>query len=636
MGVGRSIGNLYVSLGLNTTAFNKGFVDASKALDQFKARTEKNKLAAFTNQIGLTTKSIKTLESTARIAMGTLGAGIGMYGVKSLVDIADKYTLIEGRLRLVTKSSAELASVQASLYQIAQRTRTDFSATADLYTSLARSTQSLGLTQGQLLTMVESVNKALIVSGASSESANAALIQLGQGMASGVLRGEELNSVLEQTPRLAQMIADGMGITIGQLRQYGKDGKLTAEAVASALISQADSVDAEFSRMGTTVGQAMTELRNAFESVISDADSATGSTQSLSGAIEGLAKTVEQNKPGIIAAFTGIASVINWTVERLAAFGNAYALFQKMREGKISILQWASATPEKAKALLGQYNERDMRNQMSMLGIPGYVIDAQKNLSGSGSRPSGISVLPSFSAAGGGGSSQKGSTSSRRAQSALEQEAERAAQALEKATEWYYRETEAVEGAYDAHKKAAEEAQMLHLLQKKGLISKEEEIRLLNYAQIELQKLTLAAKNASVDLDLLLGSRTDVFGVSSSQGVTECLSSNKGIEALRGMESLMSYSGIRIAGWDKFESSYTELSKYFSPENQAAKGAKDISGLYKGLAFAASGIGEAVGGTVGNALSSTVSMAMAGLEFGGPVGAVIGGIVGLTSSLFGG
>lgn len=309
--MGKSVGNLYVSLGLNTTPFTKGMHDAQDKLRRFKVASSSGK-----NAFGGLSGSINTANSALSRFSGLLAVGGIAAGVKTLIDISDKYTELDGRLRLVTKSTQEFQAAQSGLYKIALETRVAYADTADLYTRFARSTEELGLSQSDLLTITESINKALIVSGASGESANAALVQLGQGMASGTLRGEELNSILEQTPRLARMIAEGMGITIGQLREYGKEGKLTAEAVATALQSQASAIDSEFARMEVTVSQAMTNLTTVFESIVTEANKAEGGTNSLAGAITDLATTIDENRDTIInsvelisTAFSGMGSV---------------------------------------------------------------------------------------------------------------------------------------------------------------------------------------------------------------------------------------------------------------------------------------------------------------------------------------
>ncbi|NTW98523.1 MAG: tape measure protein [Geobacteraceae bacterium] len=302
--MGKSVGNLYVSLGLNSTPFTKGMAEAQERLRRFasSAKTGQSAFAGIAGSINVSCSALSRFNSL--LTIGSIA-----YGAKQLIDIADKYSQLDGRLRLVTKSTEDLHTAQTGLYKIAQETRVGYEDTVDLYTRLARSSSQLGLSQTDLLSITESINKALIVSGASGDSAAAALMQLGQGLASGTLRGEELNSVMEQTPRLAQMIADGLGITIGQLRQYGKDGKLSAEEVTKALLSQAEKINGEFKQMPETVGQALTRLVTAFKDVVNETNKAASSTSSVADKINELTRYLEENKPEIISLATSLADV---------------------------------------------------------------------------------------------------------------------------------------------------------------------------------------------------------------------------------------------------------------------------------------------------------------------------------------
>jgi len=223
---------------------------------------------------------------------GAFSAFVAGLAVKEIIETADALTLVEGRLSLVTDSAENLAEVQDRLYQISNDTRVSFLASADLYARLGRATEELGTSQEDLLAVTETINKALIVSGASAAEAEAALIQLSQGLASGAIMGEELRSVLEQTPRLAQAIAAGLGVTVGELRKLGSEGELTAERVLEALLSQADVIDAEFSRMRITVGQALTVLNNELGRLINSTDEGTSATALLAQGILSIADAV--------------------------------------------------------------------------------------------------------------------------------------------------------------------------------------------------------------------------------------------------------------------------------------------------------------------------------------------------------
>jgi tape measure domain-containing protein len=277
-----------------------------------RARRELDGLtAAGTRTEGMATRLSAGFGAFARFAgpIGIVGAAVALGGRQALIT-ADAYTSLAGRLALVTGGGERLLRVQAALFEQAQRTRSDVAATTDLYGSLARSTQALGISQDRLLRVTESINQALIVSGTSGASAQAALVQLGQGFASGVLRGEELNSILEQTPRLAQAIADGLGVPLGQLRKLGQEGKLTAEAVFGALERAGAGLAAEFGRMPVTIAQAQTQVSNSIGKLVSTVDRLTGTTPAIarwisgfSTGLDGLTARIERSG-GIFAALS--------------------------------------------------------------------------------------------------------------------------------------------------------------------------------------------------------------------------------------------------------------------------------------------------------------------------------------------
>ncbi|MGH1626564.1 tape measure protein, partial [Acinetobacter baumannii] len=138
----------------------------------------------------------------------------------------------------------------------------------------------------------ETVSKAVAISGASAEAADAALVQFGQALASGTLRGEELNSVMEQTPALAKAIAKGMGITVGELRSVAAEGKITSQEIVKALKNVQDEVDALFAKTDITIGQSLTLLNNEITKFVGEAGKGSGAAQALSGSIQLLANNL--------------------------------------------------------------------------------------------------------------------------------------------------------------------------------------------------------------------------------------------------------------------------------------------------------------------------------------------------------
>lgn len=234
-----------------------------------------------------------------------------------LVKYADEFTNINNRLRLVTNGTEELTQAQKELFKISQDTRVSFSSSAELYSKLKTSTDSLNISQERLLKITQTINKAGLLGGGSVESVNAALVQLGQGLASGTLRGDELNSVLENTPRLAKAIADGMNVPLGKIRELAGEGKITAETIIKALESQGIAIDKEFEKVGATIGQAMQTVSNSILFAVGTLDEGTGASKSFADSIMSLSKLIDENRENILLYAQGLASIIA-TVTALA------------------------------------------------------------------------------------------------------------------------------------------------------------------------------------------------------------------------------------------------------------------------------------------------------------------------------
>lgn len=227
-------------------------------------------------------------------------------GIRSLTQLADTFTNVQNRLRTVTDGTEELTVVTQQLFEISNRTRLSFESTAELYARVGLAARELGLSQQQLLQFTESVNQAVVLSGASAQEASAGLIQLSQGLASGALRGDELRSVLEQLPVVADVIADSLGVTRGELRQLGSDGLITAETVTNAFAEAREELTERFGQAVPTVGQSFVVLRNNVIEAIGALDSITGVTTSLSQVI----LTLSQNLDTAVIAAGALTAIL--------------------------------------------------------------------------------------------------------------------------------------------------------------------------------------------------------------------------------------------------------------------------------------------------------------------------------------
>lgn len=234
------------------------------------------------------------------------GAGI----VNSLVKMTDALTNMENRLRLTSNSTANLEAVQDALFASANRSRSAVESTGEIYSRVALSARNLGASQQQVIAVTETLQKAAILSGASAQEANAALIQLGQGLASDRLSGDELRSVLEQLPLVADVIVDYLNktgqfgtVTRGTLRKLGSEGKLTADIVFKAIEAAQSGIDTLFAQTNPTIEQAFNVARNNILKFIDDFDDATDASAKLAQAII----IVSQNLDYIAAALAVVA-----------------------------------------------------------------------------------------------------------------------------------------------------------------------------------------------------------------------------------------------------------------------------------------------------------------------------------------
>ncbi|MFH2397915.1 tape measure protein [Raoultella ornithinolytica] len=204
-----------------------------------------------------TSRSIDTTErsmsSLSRVAVALTAA----LSVQQVAEYADAWATVNNKLSNSLRPSERLADVTERVFNITQQTRSSLDATASLYARLERATRQYGTSAGDLAKLTTIINQGFVVSGATAQEAENAIIQLSQGLASGALRGEEFNSVNEQGNRLIVALADSMGVSIGQMRSMAAQGKLTTDVVVNGLLSQGAVIGKEFANTTTTISQAL-------------------------------------------------------------------------------------------------------------------------------------------------------------------------------------------------------------------------------------------------------------------------------------------------------------------------------------------------------------------------------------------
>ncbi|HBM1780172.1 TPA: tape measure protein [Acinetobacter baumannii] len=253
------------------------------------ARNLGNELNSIERKGEFASKSMDSLSVATRALAGHMA---GLLTVGSAISKMDTYTGLQNRLKLVTNNQAELNKATEDTFRIAQKTYSAWDSVLQVYQRFSDNAKTLNLTMDDTARLTETVSKAVAISGASAEAADAALVQFGQALASGTLRGEELNSVMEQTPALAKAIAKGMGITVGELRSVAAEGKITSQEIVKALKNVQDEVDTLFAKTDITIGQSLTLLNNEITKFVGEAGKGSGAAQALSGSIQLLANNL--------------------------------------------------------------------------------------------------------------------------------------------------------------------------------------------------------------------------------------------------------------------------------------------------------------------------------------------------------
>lgn len=233
----------------------------------------------------------------------TAGAAAVTGAGAAIAKAGDVWTTYENRLRTAGEASDTVTQKTRELLDVALRSRSGLGATVDLYANLRTATQDLGRNGAEVQRVVETVNKAFQLNGASAQTASGAILQLGQAFASGTLRGDELNSVLEGAPPLARLIAKEFGVAVGELRQLGEQGALSADRVFSALLKGSASVDEAFNRTTTSLAQASTNAMTAFSQLGAELDRLLGISPKLASAFDAVGTSV-RNMAGGVAAFS--------------------------------------------------------------------------------------------------------------------------------------------------------------------------------------------------------------------------------------------------------------------------------------------------------------------------------------------
>lgn len=286
-----------------------------------------------------TSQSVNNTERSMQSLSKVAAALTGYLSASMVASYSEAWTELNNKLSNSVRASESLVDVTQRVFDISQATRSSLDATATLYARLERGTREYNTSAADLAKLTSIINQGFIVSGATAQEAENAIIQLSQGIASGVLRGEEFNSVAEQGSRLMVALADSMGVGIGQLRKMAAEGKLTTDVVVNGLLSQGDSIGKEFAKTTRTMSQAFQEASSNLTKFLGENTTIKASINVFSDAVI----TVSQNLSEMGTILTAVAAVIGSRYVGALAMASV-AQIKKARDTITAVMATRQAT----------------------------------------------------------------------------------------------------------------------------------------------------------------------------------------------------------------------------------------------------------------------------------------------------
>lgn len=268
-------------------------------------------------QMQRSTDQAGSLTSVLKRAAAAFG---GITAVKKVFDLSDTLTSTTARLDLMNDGLQTTAQLSQQIFQSAQRSRGSYQTTADAVSKLGLMAGDAFDSSGEIVAFMEQINKQFTIAGTESAGIDAAMLQLTQAMGSGVLRGEEYNSVLEQAPNIIQSIADYLDVPKGKLKDMAADGKITADIVKNAIFAAADETNAKFNSMPQTMAQVWTSFKNqalsAFQPVLQQINELANSDSFLS-----VLDTLVAMLTAVFDVLSAVAAVVQWAADNWSVLG---------------------------------------------------------------------------------------------------------------------------------------------------------------------------------------------------------------------------------------------------------------------------------------------------------------------------
>lgn len=317
--------------------------------------------------------NINKLQGAFGSLQGLLAAaGLGI-GISEIIQTADAFILLEAKIKLATGEGAAFVTGFNGVKQIAAETFSSVENTGELFARITQASEALGLAQKDVLGITKTINQAIQLSGGSAASADAAITQLIQGLQSGVVRGDEFNSIMEQSPRLAQAMADGLGVTRGELRAMAADGKLTSETVINAVRSQGEAIGKEFETLPATVGSAVQTMKNTLFLFIGDINEVVNQSGKMAQGIDYISEAIKNIDPATMAALN---LKFEQTVETVGVLFTTIKDLYTGFSDLINIMDLTSQSSEKVGLITKFIQQANVAMGVMIDGIKGFSIIA--------------------------------------------------------------------------------------------------------------------------------------------------------------------------------------------------------------------------------------------------------------------
>ena len=307
-----------------TESAKRVYLETRTPMEQFKSKQEEvNKLLevgaidveTYQRKIKQLNEDLKKAESAGSGFAGVIGRLKGLFAgfalvsfAKGMAETADKMQVLDNQVRQTTAGEAEFAAVKGRLLQVANQTRSDLSATTELYVKSSRALKDYGYSQEEVLKFTEATNNAMTIGGVAAEQQSAALLQLSQALGSGVSQGDEFKSIAEAAPILLDTIAEYMGKSRAEIKKLGSEGKLTADVIFQAISGSAEKFAEQAAKMPMTMGNALQIFRNNWQSLVGDMMNGTGIMSRVAAVIAFVANHLKELVGA--AVLVGIAMLV--------------------------------------------------------------------------------------------------------------------------------------------------------------------------------------------------------------------------------------------------------------------------------------------------------------------------------------